>query len=57
MKRFEVAVAVLVGAVLLAPVPAAAWIWPEHRDIAAEALRDLLRAKLGKKAELRSARS
>jgi hypothetical protein len=32
--------AVLLAATLV-PTSAAAWIWPEHRDIAAEALRDL----------------
>jgi len=32
---------ILAAAALLSPSPAHAWIWPEHRDIAAEALREL----------------
>ncbi len=37
---FAATVLFLLAATLL-PTSAAAWIWPEHRDIAAEALRDL----------------
>jgi hypothetical protein len=45
MKTQNAAIVALLGATLLAPVRASAWIWPEHRDIAAEALRDLTPAQ------------
>jgi hypothetical protein len=40
VERAAVAALLVLAAVLL-PTTAAAWIWPEHRDIAAEALRNL----------------
>ena len=39
--RTRVVVPVLLAAAALLPTQAAAWIWPEHRDIAAEALKEL----------------
>ncbi len=43
-SELATAVLVLVAATVV-PTPAAAWIWPEHRDIAAEALKDLTPAQ------------
>ena len=39
--RARVAVPIVLAAAALLPTHAAAWIWPEHRDIAAEALKEL----------------
>ena len=37
----DLAAALILFTATLLPTSAAAWIWPEHRDIAAEALREL----------------
>jgi hypothetical protein len=44
-RRALVALPILLAASVFLPTRTAAWIWPEHRDIAAEALRDLTPAQ------------
>lgn len=41
MRLLKAAATVLLGVALFVPASAHAWIWPEHRDIAAEAMKDL----------------